>query len=268
MRTLTAVFWCLLCGACGDAGGAGAGAVTATAAPPTVASSGAHTIRVFATHSLQQPFEALARRYESDHPGGKVDLVCAGGAALFARISTGEDADVVAIGDSSLMSRFAASVLLAPGVAELARNRIAIAVAEGNPKGIGKLADLVRPGVRLALGARSSSIGRHGRWVLSRVAPSAEPTVEADTAAGVLAKVAAGVADAGIVYVTTFRAATGVQAVQVPEAENTPVLYSVAVMRGSKQPAAARAFQELLLGDAGQRALQEGGFLPAGAKGR
>ncbi len=241
-------------------------------APAVEAPAGPHTVVVFATASLRVPFERLARRYEADHPGAKVDLHAAGGAALFARMNAGERADVVAIGDSSLMSKFAAGAMLAPHTAtELARNRIAIAVASGNRQRVQSLADLARPGLRVALGRRSSSIGRHGRWVLSRQQPGVEPAVEAaveaDSADELVAMVAAGTADAAIVYATSGRGVAGVELVAVPEPANTPVLYSIAAGREAPEPRGAAAFLALALGPVGQALLQADGFLPIGAKG-
>lgn len=244
----------------------------ASATPPTPAAvaapAGPHEVVVFATASLRRPFEALARRYETDHPGAKVTLRCEGGQQLLAAMNGGARCDVVAIGDSSQMSKFAAAALLAGGSAtELARSRVAIVVAAGNGKQVKGLADFGRTDLRVALGVRASSIGRHARWVLSRQHLDPKPTVEADTADGVLAKVAAGEADAGIVYTTSCTGADGkVAKIEIPEADNTPVLYSISAAREAPQPQAAAAFRALALGPTGQQILHEAGFLPIGDK--
>lgn len=260
--------WCLsLFAACGpspDAAVPAAGASVAAAEAPAAP----HRVVVFATASLRRPFEALARRYEQDHPGATVELRCEGGAALLAAMNGGAASDVIAIGDSSQMSRFSSAGLLAVGSpTELARGRIAIAVPKGNAKHVQALADLVRADVRVALGARSSSIGRHSRWALSAQHLEVRPAVEADTADGVLDRVAAGDADAGIVYTTTFAGATdAVERVAIPEAQNTPVLYSISAAREAAEPRGAAAFRALAIGPTGQQILREHGFLPIGAK--
>lgn len=239
--------------------------------PETVqAPVGHHTVVVFATASLKRPFEALAKLYEQDHPGAAVELHCDGGAQLLAAMHDGAACDVLAIGDSSLMARFTSAGYAANGsLAELARSRVAIAVAAGNPKQISGLADLARTDVRVALGARSSSIGRHGRWVLSAAKITVQPAVEANTAEAVLAKVAVREADAAIVYATSFAGAgDGVQRLDVPESQNTPVLYSITATREAREPLGAAAFRALALGPAGQQVLREAGFLPIGAKTR
>lgn len=243
-------------------------AAATTETPAAIAPNGPHRIVVLATSSLRGAFQQLAARYEQDHPGASVEVVAAGGAQLLAAMNDGRPADVVAIGDSSLMSRFAASAHLASGsVHELARSRIAIAVPAGNPRGIRELADLVQPGVRVALGKRSSSIGRYGRWALSHQQLECTPTVEGDDADTVLAAVAGGRADAGIVYTTTFRgAAKAVEQVPIAAEHNQPVLYSIGAARLAKEPVGAAAFVAFAMSANGQQILHEAGFLPIGAK--
>lgn len=244
-----------------------ASASAGTPVPAVSAPAGAHTVVVFATASLRAPFTALAKRYEQDHPGAKVDLHVDGGAALFAQVNAGAVVDVVAVGDSSLMSRFASSALLAAqSPTELARNRVAIAVAKGNPKHVSTLRDLLRSDVKLGLGARSSSIGRYGRWALTHQGLECDAKVEAPTADALLAKVQGGEVDAAIVYVTTLRGAEGVERIDVPAADNQPVLYSISATRSAAEPRGAAAFRALALGDVGQAILREHGFLPIGAK--
>ena len=263
-RLRWSVLFLALAAACGsEPANAPATGAVAVLPPPAP-----HTVVVFATHSLRRPMELLARRYEQQAPGAKVELLCAGGAELLQKRTAGGACDVLAIGDSSLMSRFASAAFLEVGSpSELARNRIAVAVAAGNPKQVEGLRDLARPGLRLAFGKRSSSIGRYTRWALSRAAVEAKPAVEFDTADAVLAAVRAGEADAGIVYVTTFaEQATGVERIDVPEADNQPVLYSISMDREARERAGAAAFRELALSPVGQGILHDCGFLPIGAK--
>ncbi|MBL8754582.1 MAG: extracellular solute-binding protein [Planctomycetes bacterium] len=264
MRLLSLVLLSFLA-ACG--GGSATSERAPDQAPPVEAPSVPHTVVVYATASLRPAFTALAARYEQDHSGAEVELHFAGGAALLAQAHAGAVIDVVAIGDSSQMSRFAAAALLAAHSAtELARNRIAIAVAKGNPKQVHTVRDLVRADVRLGLGTRSSSIGRYGRWVLTHQNLDKEPSAEAPTADALLAKLAAGEVDAAIVYVTTLRGVDGIVRVDVPAAENQAVLYSIAAMRKAAEPRGAAAFRALALSPTGQAILQEHGLLPIGAK--
>lgn len=259
----------LVLAACGERPGAASGSSAGArgGAAPATAPEGPHEVVVFATQSLRAPFLALAQRYEADHPGAKITLRTDGGAELLKAMSEGARCDLVAIGDSSLMSRFAAAAHLAAGSpAELARNRIALAVAPGNPKAVRGLADLGRAELRVALGAASSSIGRHARWALSKLGVDVRPAREAAHADAVLALVAAGEADVGVVYTTSFATGIAAERLEIPEEQNTPVLYSLSVSRTAAEARGAAALRALALSETGQALFLEAGFRPAGSK--
>ncbi len=76
--------------ACGHAADAAPSVTAAAAVVAVEAPTGPHTVVVCATQSLRGAFEALAKRYDQDHPGAKVELVTDGGAALLARANRGE----------------------------------------------------------------------------------------------------------------------------------------------------------------------------------
>jgi molybdate transport system substrate-binding protein len=103
--------------------------------------------------------------------------------------------------------------------------------------------------------------------VLSHFKLAPVPAADATTADGVLAAVANGEADAGIVYATSFAGASdAVQRIDIPEHENTPALYSISSAREPQDPRGAEAFRALALAPAGQQILHDAGFLPIGAK--
>jgi molybdate transport system substrate-binding protein len=52
---------------------------------------------------------------------------------------------------------------------------------------------------------------------------------------------------------------------EIPEEANVTAGYPVAVLAGSREPAAARAFVDLLLGAEGARVLERHGLTPAHA---
>jgi molybdate transport system substrate-binding protein len=78
----------------------------------------------------------------------------------------------------------------------------------------------------------------------------------------VLAKVSLGEADAGIVYRTDAMAGKDkVEIIEVPAKVNVIAEYPVAVLSNAPQPAAARAFVDLLLSSDGQKRLAAAGFV-------
>jgi molybdate transport system substrate-binding protein len=67
--------------------------------------------------------------------------------------------------------------------------------------------------------------------------------------------------DAGIVYATDALSSSKVKVVaQAPEKSHSPVIYPVAAIKSSKNPAAARAFTNFLLGPQARAVFQKYGF--------
>jgi len=81
----------------------------------------------------------------------------------------------------------------------------------------------------------------------------------------VVAKVQLGEADAGVVYHSdvTPRVAPGVTVLEIPDDANVLASYPIAVLTGTADSAAARAFLALLLGPEGRRVLARHGLTPA-----
>ena len=87
---------------------------------------------------------------------------------------------------------------------------------------------------------------------------SNEPDVK-----GVVGKLSQGAADAGFVYVTDVVATDGkVKAIELPKSLQPSVEYGVAVVKGAKEPEAAKAFIDGLTDGAGAKALDDAGFEP------
>jgi molybdate transport system substrate-binding protein len=153
-----------------------------------------------------------------------------------------------------------------PGVAnraDFARNRLTVIVPTSNPARIRKLADLAKPGVKLVLAAPGVPAGDYARTVL-RNAGIAGPALrnvvsnEVDVE-GVVAKVASGDADAGIVYVTDVP--SNATAIPIPPSDNVVATYLIGVVHGASEPALATSFIQFVLGP-GRSVLRRDGFLP------
>ncbi len=203
-------------------------------------------VTVAAAASLTDAFEAL----------GGATFSFAGSQQLAAQVEARAPVDVVATADVDAMDRLVrAGLVEAP--ATFARNRLAIAVATGNPSRIGGLADLGRAGLKVVLADPAVPAGRYARLVLDRAGVVVRPvSLELDVKA-VARTVAAGEADAGIVYVTDVPAAARVD---IPDAANVVATYPVAVVRATGDRAGAQAFVDRLLGPAGRSALAAQGF--------
>ncbi len=86
--------------------------------------------------------------------------------------------------------------------------------------------------------------------------------MEADVRSA-LAKIASGEADATVVYVTDVAAAGAtVTGVTVPDADQAGITYPIAVVKATRNRAAAQAFVDSAVSGDVQRALEAAGFLP------
>jgi molybdate transport system substrate-binding protein len=148
----------------------------------------------------------------------------------------------------------------------------------GNPTGIHALTDLTRT-KRLVVGVPEVPIGRYTAEIFDAAAKKYGGDLRAKLEASivsrelnvrqVLAKVALGEADAGIVYRTDAQAAKDkVEVVALPAELNVIAVYPIAVVKAAPQPALAVAWTALVLSPEGQRCLGAAGFLPATAPAR
>jgi molybdate transport system substrate-binding protein len=218
-------------------------------------------LRVFAASSLTDPFRSLESDWKGDPEWRPLEFQFAASSTLAMQLEEGASADVLATADEPTMKRVADKGLVEKPVL-FARNRLVIAVEEGNPKRIAKLADLARPDLIVVLAAPEVAAGRYARQLLDGAKVAVAPKSLEENVKAVLTKVALGEADAGIVYASDIHsAADQVDLVTVPEAESVEVSYWIAPLRKSAQPDVARAFVKLVLGASGRGALEEVGFL-------
>ena len=144
-----------------------------------------------------------------------------------------------------------------------AHNKLEIAVASGNPKGIHALADLSRAGVVVVLADPSVPAGKYGQQALSKAHVTVKPASLELQVTGVLNKVALGEADAGIVYVSDIVTSGKVDGVAIPDDQNIIADYPIAVLKSTQNQAVANAFINLVLSGDGQDILKASGFMGA-----
>ena len=234
------------------------GRSTTSSVAPSVGPTG--TLTVLAAASLTESFTAIGRAFQAAHPGVRVRFSFGASSTLAQQVVAGAPADVFAAASTTAMSTVVAAGD-AEGPAVFAHNRAEIAVAPQSGARIRTVGDLARPGVRVALCAVQVPCGALARTVLSRAHVTLRPTTEGLDVKAVLATVASGEVDAGIVYVTDVRAAGArVRGVPVPAADNATTTYPLAVVRGSPHAVLAREFTAYVRAPAGQRALRAAGF--------
>jgi molybdate transport system substrate-binding protein len=222
-------------------------------------SSPASSLTVFAAASLQPPFDLVASRlHTTDNISTTFNY--AGTQTLTAQLTQGAQADVFASADTAHMTTVQTAGLIAGSPKVFAHNRLEIAVARGNPKGIHSLADLSRPGLVVILADPSVPAGKYAQQALAKAGVSVKPASLELQVTAVLNKVGLGEADAGIVYVSDVVTSGKVDGVAIPDSQNVIADYPIAALADAQNKTGAATFINYLLSPAGQDVFKSAGF--------
>jgi molybdate transport system substrate-binding protein len=142
-----------------------------------------------------------------------------------------------------------------------ATNLLQIIVAPGNPKGITDVVDLAKPGLKVLLCAEGVPCGTYAKQILDAAKVTVTPVSQEQNVKGVVTKVTAGEADAGIVYATDVKAAgTKAAGVDILTDINVIAKYPIASVKASTHADVDAAFIKFLTGPDGQAILATFGF--------
>jgi molybdate transport system substrate-binding protein len=219
-------------------------------------------LTISAASSLTDVFTELAKQFRKDNKGAKVRLNFGSTSTLVAQIQSGAPSDVLASADLTSIEKLVDSgnVVVAPKV--FARNTMAIAVKQGNPKAVRSVGDLASLRF-VSLCGKSVPCGVYASSVLTRAGVS---LIESKVTRGIdvkstLSAVANGDADAAIVYKTDVLAAKKiVLGIDIPSAQNVQAMYGIAPIRNSKNLTNAKAFIDFVLSEQGWQILKSFGF--------
>jgi molybdate transport system substrate-binding protein len=248
--TVAALLSALLAAACGG---------SSATAPSNDSLSGQLT--VFAAASLTDAFNQEGQAFTKRHPGVQLRFSYGGSPTLAAQIRQGAPADVFASADQPNMKKITAAGLNTGTPQAFAGNRLQIVVGKGNPKHVTSLQDLANPRLLVDLCNPEVPCGNYARQALARAGVTVHPRSGETAVTGVVTKVGAAEADAGIVYRTDVMAAGAkVDGVDIPDRYDVPATYPIVALKASHQPAAAGAFIDFVRGKDGQTILRRHGF--------
>lgn len=222
-------------------------------------------VQVYAAASLKGAFDELVSQFNEEHPEIKVATpVYDGSSTLVEQISEGAPADVFASADEKNMDKIVTAGLNTETPQVFATNKVTIAVPAGNPKGITSLEDLADPDVKVVLCAPEVPCGNTAEKLLAQAGVEVDPVSLEQNVTAVATKVAAGEADAGIIYVTDVQAFKGeLEAIPTEVPADLVNLYPIVTLTGATNPAGAQTFIDFVMSDQGQSVLKEFGFGPA-----
>jgi len=235
-----------------------------------VMSSGAAQISVFAAASLIETLKEIGSVYEHQTTN-QVVFNFAGSSTLARQIEEGAPADIFFSADEAQMNRLERKELLAPGTRrDLLSNSLVMVVAADHGAKLQSPQDLLRSDIhRLALGDPVAvPIGVYARQYLEKIGlwdRVKAKVVPVENVRAALAAVAAGNAEASIVYQTDALISTRVTiAYRVPLEQSPSIRYPVALIQGANQNVAAKDFLQFLGNDVARTVFEKRGFMVPG----
>jgi molybdate transport system substrate-binding protein len=202
--------------------------------------SGGGVVTVLAAASLEEVLTEAGAGYEAAHPEASLRFSFAGSQELVAQVRNGLAADVLITADAETMTSVAERV---DEPVAIAKNRLTLVTAPGNPHAITGLEDLSDSGLAVVLAAPEVPVGRYSRDVLDAAGVAVSSVSDEPSVRAVLGKIILGEADAGLVYVTDVVAA-GHRVAEVPllDEHNVDATYLGAVLVESGNSAQAAEF--------------------------
>ena len=242
-------------------------------------------LMVFAAASMTETLEEIAELYKEVAPNVTLVFNFASSGDLLTQIKEGADCDLFISAapkqmnamDGSLMEDTEKNpdgldLIVTDSRIDLLENKVALAVPEGNPKGIesfDQLAELLESGdVFLAMGNSDVPVGQYTQKIFTYYGLDEAALNEAGVLTygsdvkEVTTQVSEGAVDCGIIYATDAFSAN-LEVVDGATAEMCgQVIYPAAVLKGSAHQEEAQAFLDYLTGDEADAVFESVGFTP------
>ncbi len=227
------------------------------------------TVTVFAAASMTESMKEIAELYKKVAPDVKIVYNFDSSGTLKTQIQEGADCDVFISAGQVQMNQLDKLDFVLPGTRfNIVSNKVVMIVPKGrNPKGIGDFKDAATGKVALiALGNSDVPVGQYSEEIYKHLGlwdklNESKKISFASNVKEVLAQVAAGAVDCGIVYSTDAATSNGVDVVaEAPANSHKPITYPAAILKRTKNEAAARAFVAFLKGNEASAVFKGIGF--------
>jgi molybdate transport system substrate-binding protein len=228
-------------------------------------------LTVSAAISVKDALDEAKQLYTEKNPAVLIAVNYGSSGTLELQIEQGAPVDLfISAAPKQMDALDGKGLLLERTRKDLLRNEIVLIVPK-NSIAISSFRELANPEVRqIALGEPTTvPAGQYAKEVLTSLGiydAVAAKAIWAKDVRQVLTYVETGNVDAGIVYSTDALSSSKVRIVaQAPEKSHAPVLYPIAVIKSSKNPAAAEQFAVFLLSPEAGAIFRRHGFQLAGS---
>lgn len=241
--------------------GTACGSSTSSGTKSTATDAVSGSLTISAAVSLQGAFTDIEKAFVDQHPGVSVTVNFGASSTLGQQIIAGAPIDVFASADEANMTKVSDAKLIDGSPTIFATNSLEIIVRKGNPSKIAALGDLSRSGLVYVTCAAEVPIGKYAAQSLQKAGVSVTPASLEPDVKGIVAKVSAGEADAGIVYSTDVSATKGAaDGVAIPNEFNVVAKYPIAMISNVANAGAAQAWIDFVTGAEGQSIMRGYGF--------
>ncbi len=246
--------------------------------------AGSDALIVFAAASMTETLTILGEQYMADHPEVTIVFSFDSSGTLKTQIQEGAACDIFISAGQKQMNQL--DITADPSVNtdgldfvlegtrfNILENKVALAVPEGNPKGITSYDNLIaglKDGtIMLAMGNADVPVGQYTQKILAYYDLKEEDLAAAgvitygSNVKEVATQVREAAVDSGIIYQTDAFSA-GLTVVDTATVEMCgQVIYPAAILKGSRNADAAQAFLDYLVSDAGDAVFEAVGFTSA-----
>ncbi len=223
-------------------------------------------LTISAAASLKEAMDVIGHTYQEEHPGVRLKFNFGASGSLQQQISQGAPIDLFfsAAEDKFDLLVEKGNIASEDGV-DLLGNELVLIIPKAN-QSIKNFEDLIKKEVnKLSIGTPETvPAGKYAKETLEKMDIWQEvqsKVVYAKDVRQVLTYVETGNVDAGIVYKTDALVSDKVEiAASADPATHTPIIYSVGIIKDSKQYEAARDFYEYLQNNNALKVFEEYGF--------
>ena len=225
-------------------------------------------ITVSAAISLKNAFEEIGNLFESQNKGVKAVFNFGASGDLARQIEGGAPVDVFASAAQKDMDQIEQKGFIVGSTrANFVKNTIVLIKSSASTLEIQRFEDLLKPEIKMISIGNPQTVpaGKYAQEVLMHFKiweGITNKLVLAENVRQVLDYVTKNEVDAGVVYATD--AAVQANKIKIvataPSESHSPVVYPVAVVKGSKNELLAKAFITMLVSDDGIRILKKFGF--------
>ncbi|WP_278961624.1 molybdate ABC transporter substrate-binding protein [Mitsuokella multacida] len=224
-------------------------------------------LHVSAAASLTDVMNEIGKDYEAEHPNVKVVFNYGSSGALQQAIENGGDADLFFSAAQKQMNALEKAGLLADGTRkDLLQNEVVLIVPKEGGKDISSFDQLTSDTItHVALGEpKGVPVGQYSEEILTKLgildAVKAKAVYGSDVRQ-VLAWVASGESDAGLVYATDAAISSDVRVVvKAPAGTHKDIIYPAAILKDSKHLDTAKDFLAFVSNDKNKERFAKYGF--------